>query len=61
MHAREETLAELLAVTCNLWTLKWHWYHDNGVNDRATVTTIIHLDRLITAMTTVRETLCARH
>lgn len=53
---REDYLRELLSVTPNLETLRWHWYFDSGVEDRF-VTQILDLDRLAAAISHVRDTL----
>ncbi|KAF7164137.1 hypothetical protein CNMCM5623_008827 [Aspergillus felis] len=53
---REAYLSELLALTQNLETLRWHWYYDFGVRDRFT-TPIVDLGRIAAAISHVRGTL----
>jgi hypothetical protein len=53
---REAYLGELLAVTQNLESLRWHWYYDESVKDRFT-TPIVDLDRIAAAISHVSGTL----
>ncbi|KAH3027076.1 hypothetical protein KXV89_007486, partial [Aspergillus fumigatus] len=54
--AREAYLSELLALTQNLKTLRWHWYFDYGVIDKFT-TPIVNLDWIVAVISRVRGTL----
>jgi hypothetical protein len=53
---REAYLGELLALTPNLETLRWHWYFDYGVIDKFT-TPIVNLDWIVAVISRVRGTL----
>jgi hypothetical protein len=53
---REAYLGELLALTQNLETLRWHWYYDFGVRDKFT-TPIVSLDWIVAVISHVRGTL----
>ncbi|KAM0104531.1 hypothetical protein ACP6JE_000812 [Aspergillus fumigatus] len=53
---REAYLSELLALTQNLKTLRWHWYFDYGVIDKFT-TPIVNLDWIVAVISRVRGTL----
>jgi hypothetical protein len=53
---REAYLGELLALTQNLETLRWHWYYDLGVSDKFT-TPIGNLDWIVAVISRVRGTL----
>ncbi|KAF7125710.1 hypothetical protein CNMCM5793_002003 [Aspergillus hiratsukae] len=53
---REAYLGELLAVTQNLESLRWHWYYDPSVKDGFT-TPIVDLGRIAAAISHVSGTL----
>ena len=53
---REECLGQILSVTKNLTTLSWKWYYDTSVEDKS-ITQILDLDKIGTALSHVQETL----